>query len=287
MTTAEIGIIGGSTLYKMDGLEDIWEVAFSTPFGDPSDAIVTGNLDGVPVAFLPRHGSSHTLGPAEIPARANIWALKSLGVKTIIAVCTCGSFKKEIAPGHLVIPDQTIDKTTQRENSFFTDGVVAHVPFAEPFCNELRAVLNTAATNAGATVHPTGTYVCMEGPAFSSRAESRLHKEWGADVIGMTALPEAKLAREAEICYAVVACVTDYDAWHEDEAPVTLEMIIEVMKKNATQTSKLIRLAVSRIDRERACDCHDAMSGGFLTDQAAITEEARDRLDLIIRRYVD
>ncbi len=286
MTTAEIGIIGGSTLYKMDGLEDIREVELSTPFGDPSDAIITGNMDGAAVAFIPRHGSGHTLSPAEIPARANIWALKSLGVKTIIAVCTCGSFKKEIAPGHLVIPDQTIDKTTQRQNSFFTDGVVAHVPFAEPFCDDLRAFLIQAAGDNGATVHPAGTYVCMEGPAFSSRAESRLHKKWGADIIGMTALPEAKLAREAEICYAVVACVTDYDAWHDDEAPVNLDMIIDVMKKNATLTSKLIRLAVSRINGERGCDCPDALAGAILTNPAAITDEARDRLDLIIRRYV-
>ncbi len=286
MTTAEIGIIGGSTLYKMDGMEDIREVTLSTPYGDPSDTIITGNMDGAAVAFIPRHGSGHTLSPAEIPARANIWALKSLGVKTIIAVCTCGSFKKEIAPGHLVIPDQTIDKTTQRQNSFFTDGVVAHVPFAEPFCADLRAVLIRAAGDNGATVHTSGTYVCMEGPAFSSRAESRLHKNWGADIIGMTALPEAKLAREAEICYAVVACVTDYDAWHDDEAPVNLDMIIEVMKKNATLTSKLIRLAVSRINGERGCDCPNALAGAILTNPTAITEEARDRLDLIIRRYV-
>lgn len=286
MSTAEIGIIGGSTLYKMDGLEDIREVVLSTPFGDPSDAIITGNLDGVPVAFLPRHDSSHTLSPSEIPFRANIWALKSLGVKTIIAVCTCGSFKQEIAPGHLVIPDQTLDKTAGRQNSFFTGGVVAHASFAEPFCEDLRALLNAAAVEAGGTVHSSGTYVCMEGPAFSTRAESRLHKKWGADIIGMTALPEAKLAREAEICYAVVACVTDYDAWHEDEAPVTLEMILAVMKKNAAMTSKLIRLAVSRLGVDRACACHDAMAGSLVTNPAAISEEARDRLDLIIRRYV-
>jgi 5'-methylthioadenosine phosphorylase len=286
MATAEIGIIGGRTLYKMDGLEDTREVSFSTPFGDPSDTIVIGNLDGVPVAFLPRHGRGHRLSPAEIPARANIWALKSLGVKTIIAVCTCGSFKYEIAPGHLVIPDQTIDKTTQRENSFFSDGVVAHVPFADPFCNDLRAVLNTAATDVGATVHPAGTYLCMEGPAFSSRAESRLHKEWGADVIGMTALPEAKLAREAEICYAVVACVTDYDAWHDDETPVNADMVIAAMKKNALMTSNLLRRAVHQIDGERNCTCPNALAGAILTNPAAITEEARDRLDLVIRRYV-
>jgi len=286
MTTAEIGIIGGSTLYKMDGLEDIREVELSTPFGDPSDAIITGNLDGMPVAFLPRHGRGHRLSPTEIPARANIWALKSLGVKTIIAICTCGSFKTEVAPGHLLIPDQLIDKTTLRPNTFFNDGVVAHVPFAEPFCPDLRAVLTRAAGDAGATVHPSGVYVCMEGPAFSTRAESRLHKDWGADVIGMTALPEAKLAREAEICYAVAACVTDYDAWHDDEAAVNADMILDVMKKNAAMTSKMVRLAVSRINGERSCGCPDALAGAALTDKSAISEEARDRLDLIVRRYI-
>ncbi len=287
MPQAEIGIIGGSTLYGLEELADAGEVTVETPYGAPSDAIVTGKLDGVPLAFLPRHGKGHPLSPSDIPARANIWALKSLGVKRVIAVCTCGSFKEELAPGHLLIPDQLIDKTTLRQNTFFGDGVVAHVPFADPFCGDLRAVLLAAAREAGATVHPEGNYVCMEGPAFSTRAESRLHRSWGADVIGMTALPEAKLAREAELCYAVVACVTDYDAWHDDEAPVTTDMILDVMRGNAQLTANLIRLAVARIGAARDCACPDALAGAIITAPNKISAAARKKLGLIMGKYLD
>ncbi len=285
MPQAEIGIIGGSTLYGLEELADAGEVTVETPYGAPSDAIVTGKLDGVPLAFLPRHGKGHPLSPSDIPARANIWALKSLGVKRVIAVCTCGSFKEELAPGHLLIPDQLIDKTTLRQNTFFGDGVVAHVPFADPFCGDLRAVLLAAAREAGATVHPEGNYVCMEGPTFSTRAESRLHRSWGADVIGMTALPEAKLAREAELCYAAICFVTDYDVWHEEEADVSADLILKNLLHNVESGRAIISATVAALPQQRDCDCGDALASALVTAPNFVPAETRQRLDLLLRRY--
>lgn len=282
----KVAVIGGTGLYDIEGLTGITEVNIDTPYGPPSDSITVGTLDGVRVAFLPRHGRGHRLMPTEIPVRANIWALKSLGVEHIIAINSVGSFKKEIAPGHLLIPDQLIDRTSQRKSTFFGDGVVAHIAFAEPFCPEMRKLLFNCSKDAGATVHDGGTYVVMEGPAFSTRAESRLHKSWGADVIGMTALPEAKLAREAEICYAVIACSTDYDSWHEDEAPVTVDMIVATLRANIELSKHIVKLAVARLPESRICDCPDALKSAIVTSPGTISPERRANLRLIIGKYL-
>ena len=282
----KVAVIGGTGLYDIEGLTEKRELDIDTPYGKPSDVIVTGILDGVRVAFLPRHGRGHRLTPTEIPVRANIWALKSLGVEHIIAINSVGSFKKEVAPGHLLIPDQLIDRTSRRESTFFGDGVVAHIGFAEPFCPNMRQLLYDCAKEAGAKVHNGGTYVVMEGPAFSTRAESRLHKSWGADVIGMTALPEAKLAREAEICYGIIACSTDYDAWHEEETPVTVDMIIATLKSNMALSKLLVKLAIGRLPESRNCSCPDALKNAIVTDPKAISPDRREHLKLIIGKYI-
>ncbi len=283
---ATIAVIGGTGLENIEGMEDVRSLDIATPFGKPSDSIVVGKLEGKGVAFLPRHGRGHFISPTELPARANIYALKSLGVEHIIAVCSAGSFKEEIAPGHLLLPDQLIDRTRNRVNTFFTDGIVAHISFAEPFCPELREVLCDSAHEAGAKVHPKGTYVCMEGPAFSTRAESRLYKGWGADIIGMTALPEAKLAREAEICYAVIGCVTDYDSWWEPRAPVTVDMILRTLRDNIDMSRHIIKLAVRKIPEKRKCDCATALSAAIVTDPAKIPAVQKKKLGLLIGKYV-
>ena len=284
--SVKVAVIGGTGLYNVEGLTDIKEIDVDTPYGKPSDTIVTGTLEGVSVAFLPRHGRGHRLMPTEIPVRANIWALKSLGVEHIIAINSVGSFKKSVAPGHLLIPDQLIDRTSQRANTFFGDGVVAHIGFAEPFCAEMRKLLYNCAKEAGATVHDGGTYVVMEGPAFSTRAESRLHKSWGADVIGMTALPEAKLAREAEMCYGIIACSTDYDSWHEEETPVTVDMIISTLRSNMELSKKIVKLAVGRLPEMRKCACSMALQNAIVTDPAAISPDRKKHLELIIGKYI-
>ncbi|XUX00655.1 MAG: S-methyl-5'-thioadenosine phosphorylase [Dehalogenimonas sp.] len=284
--TVKVAVIGGTGLYNIEGLTDIKEIDIDTPYGKPSDTIVTGTLEGVCVAFLPRHGRGHRIMPTEIPVRANIWALKYLGVEHIIAINSVGSFKKSVAPGHLLIPDQLIDRTSQRANTFFGDGVVAHIGFAEPFCTEMRKLLYDCAKEAGVTVHDGGTYVVMEGPAFSTRAESRLHKSWGADVIGMTALPEAKLAREAEICYGIIACSTDYDSWHEEETPVTVDMIISTLKANMELSKKIVKLAVGRLHDMRKCDCSTALQNAIVTDPKAIPADRKKHLELIIGKYI-
>jgi 5'-methylthioadenosine phosphorylase len=283
---AKIGVIGGSGLYEIAGMTDVQEVDIATPFGKPSDAITIGKLEGVGIAFLPRHGKGHRIMPTELPSRANIYALKSLGVEHIIAINSAGSFKKEIKPGHLLVPDQLIDRTRNRVNTFFGDGFVAHVSFAEPFCPNLSRVLYESAQAIGADVHPQGTMVVMEGPAFSTRAESQLYKSWGADIIGMTALPEAKLAREAEICYGVIGCVTDYDSWWEPGKPVTVEDILATMRKNIDMSKKIIKLAVSRISRKRNCPCPRALETAIITAPNAIPAATRKKLDLIIGKYV-
>ncbi len=286
MPQAKIGVIGGSGLYDIEGLTDIEEVDITTPFGKPSDAITVGKLGEVGIAFLPRHSKGHRISPSEVPYRANIYALKSLGVEHIIAICSAGSFKEEIKPGDLLIPDQLIDRTRHRVSSFFGDGIVAHIPFAEPFCPELSQTVYQAAREAGAGAHPGGTYIAMEGPAFSTRAESRLYRSWGADIIGMTALPEAKLAREAEICYAVIGCVTDYDSWLERSEPVTVEVILDIMHKNIDITKRVIELAVSRITGKRDCGCAAALKAAIVTPPELIPAEQKKKLGLLIDKYL-
>ncbi len=286
MPQAKIAVIGGTGLYDIDGLTDIEEVNLDTPFGKPSDSIITGRLGEKGVAFLPRHGKGHRIPPTDVPYRANIYALKSLGVERIIAINSCGSFKEEIRPGNLLFPDQLIDRTRNRVNTFFQQSIVAHIQFAEPFCPVLSQVICQAAQDAGASVHRGGTYVTMEGPAFSTRAESRLYKSWGADVIGMTALPEAKLAREAEICYSIIACVTDYDCWHESNEPVSVENILDILHRNVAVSREIIKLAVSRIPESRDCACGSALKIALVTAPELIPDEQKKKLDVLIGKYM-
>jgi len=286
MPQAKIGVIGGSGLYDIKGLTDIEEVSLGTPFGKPSDTIIIGKLEGVGIAFLPRHGRGHRISPTEIPARANIYALKSLGVEHIIAVNTVGSLREEIKPGDLLIPDQLIDRTHLRVNSFFGAGIVAHIPFAEPFCPTLSRILYQAAQKAGVTVHKGGTYVVMEGPAFSTKAESRLHRSWGADVIGMTALPEAKLAREAEICYAIIAGVTDYDSWQEESAPLDIREILGILRQNVDTIKQIIKLAITQLPKKRNCGCATALKTAIVTTPELIPPEQKEKLKLLIGKYL-
>jgi len=283
---ARIGVIGGTGLYDIEGIKDVKEVRPETPFGKPSDAILVGKLGGVGIAFLPRHGKKHTVSPTEVPSRANIYALKALGVEFIISSNSCGSFKEELKPGHLLVPDQIIDRTRQRVNTFFSGGIVAHIQFADPFCPVLSDIVYKSAKEAGATVHKGGTFIAMEGPAFSTRAESRLYKAWGADVLGMTVLPEAKLAREAEICYASIACITDYDSWHETNETVSVEAILTTMRNNIDFAKKTIKLAAGRVPQKRECGCAAALGGAIVTDLAAIPKEQRKKLDLLIGKYI-
>jgi len=288
MADAKVGVIGGSGLYQMEGMgESVEEVRVRTPFGDPSDAITIGSIEGTRVAFLPRHGKGHRLSPTEVPVQANIFALKSLGVEWIISVSAVGSLKEEIAPLHLVIPDQLIDRTKSRVNSFFGNGIVVHVGFADPFCPVLANVLFDAARDVGVVVHRGGTYVVMEGPLFSTRAESNLYRLWGASVIGMTALPEAKLAREAEICYATLACATDYDCWHETEEDVTVEMIIQNLLTNVGHSKGIIRQAVETLPAVReGCPCPTALSQAIITDRTLIPRGVKADLAPLIGKYV-
>ncbi|MFC2062898.1 S-methyl-5'-thioadenosine phosphorylase [Chloroflexota bacterium] len=287
MPQVKVGVIGGTGLYDVDGLTDVSEVDITTPFGKPSGPIVTGRLEGVGIAFLPRHSRGHTISPTEIPARANIYALKSLGVEHIIAVNSVGSFKQEVKPGDLVIPDQLIDRTRSRVNSFFGEGIVAHIPFAEPFCPVLSGVLYQAAGEVGASAHPRGTCVVMEGPAFSTRAESRLYRSWGVDIIGMTTLPEAKLAREAEICYATIACVTDYDSWRELDEMVTVDVILDILHRNADTARKIIKLVVIRLSDGRSCDCTTALGTAIVTAPELIPAAQKEKLGLLINKYLE
>jgi len=286
MPEVKIAVIGGSGLYDIEGMTEVEELDINTPFGRPSDSIVVGKLEGVKAAFLPRHGRGHRILPTEVPSRANIYALKSLGVEHIIAINSVGSLKEELKPGDLLIPDQLIDRTSRRVNTFFGEGIVAHIPFAEPFCPELSQVVYRAGKDAGATVHRGGTYVVMEGPAFSTRAESCLYRSWGADVIGMTALPEARLAREAEICYAIIACITDYDCWHEVHESVTAEIIIKCQHQNVAAAKKIIKLSLGRVPEKRDCDCATALSTALVTDPAMMPEERKQKLDLLIGKYL-
>lgn len=289
MADAFIGVIGGTGLEQIEGLVDARELKVETPYGDPSDLLVVGKLAGVSVAFLPRHGRGHRILPSEIPARANIWALRSLGVEHIIAVNSCGSYKDDLPPGSIVIPDQVIDRTSGRPSTFFGGGMVAHVPFADPICPDLSAVLYRASLAAGAQVRQGGTYVCMEGPAFSTRAESRLYKSWNADVIGMTMMPEAKLAREAEICYASIACITDYDSWkqHGMHEIVTVDLILGLMRRNIDLAREIIRLAVPEVTRVRKCECARSLREALVTAWELIPAERHRQLDLFLKKYLD
>ncbi len=286
MPEAKIGVIGGTGLYQMEELKEVEEVRVETPFGEPSDAFIIGRLGEKKVAFLPRHGRGHRISPTELPSRANIYAFKSLGVEWIIAVNSAGSFREEIKPGDLVIPDQIIDRTTSRVNTFFGNGIVAHVPFAEPFCPILSQILYQAAQAAGARVHKGGAFLVMEGPLFSTRAESRLYRSWGASIIGMTVLPEARLAREAEICYASLACVSDYDSWHEEKEAVTVEMIQEILAKNAELAKNIIKLTVAHIPEKRECECAHALKNAIVTAPELIPEERKKELSILISKYV-
>jgi 5'-methylthioadenosine phosphorylase len=280
----KIAVIGGSGLYEIPGIEDLKEVRVKTPFGDPSDALMVGRLEGVRCAFLPRHGRGHRFLPTEIPARANIYALKSLGVERIIGVGACGSLKEEMAPRHFVIPDQIFDRTRGRASTFFGDGIVGHVSFDRPFCAPLSQALAEAAAGASVTVHRGGTYVCIEGPAFSTRVESEVNRRLGFSVVGMTVLPEAKLAREAEMCYATVSLVTDYDVWKEGEE-VSVERVVEVLHANVDNVKKLIRRVLPPLVRERACPCGSALRYAVFTQPAAMRPATRKKLDLLIGKY--
>lgn len=287
MAQEVIGVIGGSGLYEMEGMTGIEQVTVDTPFGRPSDDYITGTLDGVAVVFLPRHGKGHRFTPSEVNYRANIYGMKKLGVTRIISVSAVGSLREEIVPGHIVIPDQFIDRTKGiRKDTFFGNGVVGHVQFADPVCRDLCADLLAAATEAGATVHRGGTYVCMEGPAFSTRAESHLYRSFGAAIIGMTNLTEAKLAREAEICYGVIALSTDYDCWHEGHDEVSVEAVIAIIKANVAMAKGIIRKAVQRIGGERNCPCASALKYAVISDTSVIPVETRESLDLIIGKYL-
>jgi 5'-methylthioadenosine phosphorylase len=281
---AVLGIIGGSGLYDLPGLGSVRREKVRTPFGDPSDEIVLGRLGEEQVAFIARHGAGHRLSPSEVPYRANLHALKQLGVTRVVSVSAVGSMKDAIAPGHLVLPTQYIDRTVARQRTFFGDGIVAHVAFADPVCPQLHEHLNGACFAAGATVHSGGTYLCIEGPQFSTRAESHLYRSWSVDVIGMTALPEAKLAREAELCYATVALATDYDCWHSGHDAVTVAQVIETMHKNVALAREVIRNAVLGLGRirERTCACGHALDSAVLTAAARISPAARDRLALLL-----
>ncbi|OGO30546.1 MAG: methylthioadenosine phosphorylase [Chloroflexi bacterium RBG_16_56_11] len=283
---ARLAVIGGTGLYDIEGLTDVTEVRPETPFGRPSDIIVVGRLGEVGIAFLPRHGKGHRISPTGVPSRANIYALKALGVEFIISSNSCGSFKEELKPGHLLVPDQVIDRTRQRASTFFSEGIVAHIQFADPFCPVLSRIVYESAVAAGATVHRGGTFVVMEGPAFSTRAESRLYRSWGADVIGMTVLPEAKLAREAEICYASIGCITDYDSWHETRETVTVEAILTTMRNNIDHARKTIRLAAGKIPEKRDCACATALGPAIVTDLSLAPAAQKKKLDLLIGKYL-
>jgi len=283
---AEIGIIGGSGLYHMPGFSDVHEVRQQTPFGDPSDAYILGTLEGHQVAFLARHARGHKLLPSELNFRANIYGFKQLGVERIISVSAVGSLKEEHKPLDFVIPDQFVDRTRHRVDTFFGDGIVAHIGFGDPVCGELARVVKGACQSAGVAAKLGGTYVCMEGPQFSTKAESNIYRSWGADVIGMTNLQEAKLAREAEICYVTIAMVTDYDCWHPHHDEVTVAQVIAVLTKNAEHAAKVVKAAVGAAPKTRSCKCGSAVAHAILTDPAKIPPETKEKLKLILGKYL-
>jgi 5'-methylthioadenosine phosphorylase len=290
MGQAKIGIIGGSGLYKMEALKDVEEIQIDTPFGSPSDALILGTLDGTRVAFLARHGRNHTLTPSELPFRANIYAMKHLGVEYLISASAVGSLKEAAKPLDMVLPDQFIDRTKNRISTFFGEGIVGHIAFGDPICANLAGVLAEAIASLdlpGVALHRGGTYICMEGPAFSTKAESNLYRSWGATVIGMTNLPEAKLAREAEIAYATLALVTDYDCWHSDHDSVTVEMVIGNLTKNAVNAQQVIRETVRRLSQNPpASDAHSALKYAIITPLDKAPTAAKEKLSLLLQKYL-
>ena len=290
MAQADIGIIGGSGLYNMDALTDVEEVTINTPFGQPSDALICGKLDGTPVAFLARHGRAHGLMPTEVPFRANVYAMKSLGVKYLLSASAVGSLKEEVKPVDMVIPDQFIDRTKDRVATFFGEGIVAHISFGDPICKNLAAILGDAVESLsldGVTLHRGGTYVCMEGPAFSTKAESHLYRSWGATVIGMTNLTEAKLAREAEMAYATLAMATDYDCWHPGHDSVTVEMVVGNLRKNAVNAQLVIRDVVRRLtENPPSSEAHSALKYAVITPLDTAPSATKDKLQLLLEKYM-
>ena len=286
METISLGIIGGSGLYSMTGLKDIREQIIDTPFGKPSAPIVTGILEDMRVAFLARHGIGHHITPGEVNYRANIYALKSLGVERLISINACGSLGEKYAPGHIVIPDQLYDNTKNRPRSFFGEGLVAHISVADPFCADLSDQLESATRASGATTHRNGVFIIIEGPRFSTKAESNTFRSWGMSLIGMTTAPEAFLAREAEICYAVMAHVTDYDVWHVSESPVTVDMVIQTLNKNTTFAQEAIRILTRNLKTKRACNCEHALVEALITQRNAIPDSTRRKLDLLVKKYL-
>lgn len=291
MKQTVIGVIGGSGLYEIEGLTDVREVSLDTPFGAPSDAFITGTLGDVKMVFLPRHGRGHRLLPSEVNYRANIYGMKVLGVEQIISVSAVGSMKEHIVPGHIVIPDQFFDRTQgKRASTFFGQGIVGHVQFADPVCSDLSTILVDSAQSVGATVHSGGTYVCIEGPNFSTRAESNIYRSWGVDIIGMTNLPESRLAREAEICYGTVALATDYDCWHEGHDDVSVDAVIAIIQQNVTTARKIIKTAAEKIvqqRQERKCACAEALKFAIMTDKSLIPEETKQALEPLIGKYMN
>jgi 5'-methylthioadenosine phosphorylase len=281
-----IAIIGGSGLYHMSGLQDVKEHNIDTPFGKPSAPIVVGTLEGIRIAFLARHGIGHHITPTEVPYRANIYALKSLGAERVISISACGSLREDYAPGHIVIPDNIFDFTRDRARSFFDEGFVAHIGVANPFCNDLSNDVETAVRATGATTHRGGSLITVEGPRFSTKAESNAYRAWGMSIIGMTASPEAFLAREAELCYATMAHVTDYDVWHESEAPVTVDMVIQTLNKNTQKAQDAIHNLVRGLKPERTCECGQALSSALITDPKVVSAKTRKKLGLLIGKYI-
>jgi len=284
--TVSLAILGGSGLYEMPGLSEPHEHDILTPFGETSAPIVVGTLEGERIAFLARHGIGHHITPSEVPYRANIYALKSLGVERIISISACGSLQEQFAPGHIVIPDQIYDNTHGRARSFFGEGLVAHVSVADPFCSDLSDQLEEAVRLAGGVLHRGGSLITIEGPRFSTKAESNTYRGWGMSIIGMTASPEAFLAREAEICYATMAHVTDYDVWHVSEAPVTVEMVIQTLNKNTAIAQEAVRILARQLKHERDCDCEHALASALITRKDVIPVETRHRLDLLVHKYL-
>ncbi len=284
--TPILAVIGGSGLYDFKDLKDIKTIDIKTPFGKPSSLITVGKLMGKPVAFLARHGVGHIYPPSEVPYRANIYALKSLGIKRIVSVSACGSLRESYAPGHIVIPNQIFDLTHQRKRSFFKKGLVAHVSVADPFCSGLSDVLEDALIETNATYHKGATFITIEGPRFSTKGESSLYRQWGMDIIGMTASPEAFLAREAEICYTTMAHVTDYDVWHISEKPVTVDIVIQTLNKNVRIAQQTIKSMVTRIDPESGCECNHGLKNALITDPDHFDPEERNKLSLLINKYL-
>jgi len=282
---ATMAIIGGSGLYEMPGLEDALEINVDTPFGKTSAPIIVGTLEGTRVAFLARHGIGHHIMPSEVPYQANIYALKTLGVQRIVSISACGSLKEEYEPGHIVIPDQIYDNTHKRARTFFGNGLVTHVGVADPFCEDLSGQLESAVREAGGVVHRGGSFITIEGPRFSTKAESHTYRSWGMSIVGMTASPEAFLAREAEICYATMAHVTDYDVWHVSEAPVTVEMVIQILMKNTKLAQESVHILAKNLKQERACDCDQALASALITSRDAIPPGTIRKLGLLVSKY--